>query len=248
MHPTIEAYTRSFWACNRSFGASAYLGRRPPACTASWHETQRTSLLRHDPASSGEMRKFLRSLDRNEVRPNPSGRAHGFRFVAIPALLIRLPLTPDCRTMSEARAAGKAGPPAQGLRLLLLATISDSAARTAGPVHKQAHHERASNVAEAGDRVARKAIAPTIAADNFADEIITPRGSRGLFSRPHRGRFVRRPGRCGAIRGQPAGFVSRSPRCRAANRTAWRLRVPARRSSAIAPSSSASARPLSVRS
>ena len=33
-------------------------------------------------------------------------------FVAIPALLIRLPLTPDCRTMSEARAAGKAGPPA----------------------------------------------------------------------------------------------------------------------------------------
>ncbi len=37
----------------------------------------------------------------------------GFRNVAIPALLIRLPLTPDCRTMSEARAAGKAAPAAR---------------------------------------------------------------------------------------------------------------------------------------
>jgi hypothetical protein len=34
-----------------------------------------------------------------------------FWFVAIPALSIRLPLTADCRTMCEARAAGKAGPP-----------------------------------------------------------------------------------------------------------------------------------------
>jgi hypothetical protein len=50
---------------------------------------------------SGEMREFLRSLDRNDVRPRPSaasvGPVHGFRLVANPALLIRQPVTPDCR-------------------------------------------------------------------------------------------------------------------------------------------------------
>ena len=40
-----------------------------------------------------------------------SRKTVGFWFVAIPALLISLPLTADCRTMCEARAAGKAGPP-----------------------------------------------------------------------------------------------------------------------------------------
>jgi hypothetical protein len=50
-------------------------------------------------------------LQRNDLGTLIDGRAR-FPFVAIPALLIGLPLTPDCRTMSEARAAGKAGPPA----------------------------------------------------------------------------------------------------------------------------------------
>jgi len=35
--------------------------------------------------------------------------------------LIRLPLTADCRTMCEARVAGKAGPPARQVTSLLLA-------------------------------------------------------------------------------------------------------------------------------
>ena len=48
-----------------------------------------------------------------DSRTRPTRRRRRTCFVAIPALLIRLPLTPDCRTMSEARAAGKAGPPAQ---------------------------------------------------------------------------------------------------------------------------------------
>jgi hypothetical protein len=48
-----------------------------------------------------------------DSRTRPTRRRRRTCFVAIPALLIRLPLTPDCRTMSEARAAGKAGPPAR---------------------------------------------------------------------------------------------------------------------------------------
>jgi hypothetical protein len=47
-----------------------------------------------------------------DSRTRPTRRRRRTCFVAVPALLIRLPLTPDCRTMSEARAAGKAGPPA----------------------------------------------------------------------------------------------------------------------------------------
>ena len=57
-----------------------------------------------------------------DSRTRPTRRRRRTCFVAIPALLIRLPLTPDCRTMSEARAAGKAGPPARNEAALLLAT------------------------------------------------------------------------------------------------------------------------------